>query len=310
MRHAPSGCLARSLTFTRPAPLLVALIGALGTLVFAVSDPVFAVTKNWNDSDGFWTGTAGTGSNWTPTGVPSTNDSVNIVFNDNVARTVSYDFASMPPVTLTGLTIDLTGGPMGSTTASTLSMPANTLSGGGLIVGNNGRGAFIQSGGTNNVTANYLDLGFFSASTGTYTLSNTGILSVAGNEYIGDAGTGNFMQSGGSNTISGAHDLFLGFAATGSGTYTLNSGTLSVGGNEYVGLTATGDANQSGGHDQSDWWSELHRCDKDALPRSQPRLNRPLHDQRLRQSHDRQRSCRQFRYGNADDSGSGLRVYH
>ena len=50
-------------------------------------------------------------------------------------------------------------------------------------------------------------LGFWTAASGTYTLSG-GRLSVGGNEVIGRAGSGEFTQGGGTHTVSG--DLHVG----------------------------------------------------------------------------------------------------
>jgi autotransporter-associated beta strand protein len=119
----------------------------------------------------------------------------------------------------------------------------------GEYIGYRGTGSFTQSGGTNNVSVDYgvdgnflnensLYVGYFSS--GTYTLSNSGLLTAPG-EYIGYSGMGSFTQSGGTNNI-GPDGLYLGYG--GSGTYTLSSSGLLTGSAEYIGY---GNFTQSGG---------------------------------------------------------------
>ena len=109
------------------------------------------------------------------------------------------------------------------------------MSGGSLSVsgneyfGNNGTGAFIHSGGTNNLgSLGGLYLGRNAGSSGIYNLSGSGVLS-AYTEYVGYLGTGTFNQSGGSNTVTSA--LSLGTA----GTYNLTGGALIVPGIQGAG---------------------------------------------------------------------------
>jgi hypothetical protein len=101
---------------------------------------------------------------------------------------------------------------------------------GRLYVGYYGNGTFIQTGGTHTVGWN-LTLGCNAGSTGSYELSDTGVLSTGtlaypstGRETIGSYGKGTFTQKGGTNSIHG--DLLLGAKAGGSGTYDLSSGDL------------------------------------------------------------------------------------
>ena len=128
-----------------------------------------------------------------------------------------------------------------------------TLTGFGVLsspneeVGNEGRGAFIQSGGLNTITNNgYLTIGVAAGSSGTYCLSGGGKLSAA-HEYVGSSGTGTFSQTGGLNSV--------GFLAIGSsGQYRYSGGTLQITGGglanqgvfdagQYAGaLTFTGSA--------------------------------------------------------------------
>ncbi|MGA7562400.1 MAG: autotransporter domain-containing protein [Desulfobaccales bacterium] len=127
------------------------------------------------------------------------------------------------------------------------------LTGGSLSVtsfediGYSGSGAFTQSGGTNSVPGT-LYLGYSTGSTGTYTLSGTGSLSVtgAGGEIIGNSGTGAFIQNGGTNTLS-IGSLFVGGASGTTDTYALSGGNLMVGGEELIGAAGSGAFTQSGG---------------------------------------------------------------
>ena len=112
-------------------------------------------------------------------------------------------------------------------------------------VGDGGSGSFTQSGGSN-VSSNYVYVGYFSGSSGTYTLNN-GSLSVLNgyNEFLGYDGTGTFTQSGGSNTCG---YLSIGNNSDGTGSYSLGgSGYLSVPNNENVGWNGKGAFTQSGG---------------------------------------------------------------
>src|SRR5262249_24343528 len=111
-------------------------------------------------------------------------------------------------------------------------------------VGYAATGAFNQSGGTNNVGGSLL-LANGAGTSGTYTLSGTGVLS-AGFEYIGNSGTALFNHMAGSNTTSA---LTIGFSANPSSTYNLSgTGILSVNGDEVIGLLGTSNLlNQTGG---------------------------------------------------------------
>jgi hypothetical protein len=128
-----------------------------------------------------------------------------------------------------------------------------TLSGTGSLscavteyVGFSGTGILTQTGGTNTISnPNYLDVGYIPGSTGTYSLSGTGSLSVKNGEAVGVMGTGYFNQTGGTN-VSG--DLGLGEDFGSTGTYTLSgTGSISASGVECVGFDGTGIFNQTGG---------------------------------------------------------------
>lgn len=145
-----------------------------------------------------------------------------------------------------------------------------TLSGGSLMVNSQSEyvgssatgtstqsgGTVTQSGGTNTINGGAsLYVGYNANSTGFYSLSGSGSLSISGSEYVGysAAGTstlsgGTFAQSGGTNTTSGAGTLFIGYNPGSNGIYNLSStGSLSINGHEYVGSSGTGTFNQTGG---------------------------------------------------------------
>jgi autotransporter-associated beta strand protein len=104
-------------------------------------------------------------------------------------------------------------------------------------VGYSGAGEFIQSGGANQWNSSLgimgdLFLGYNPGSSGTYTLSGTGVLSAFG-EYVGTTGcSGLFQQNGGTNTV-----CILGINPT--GRYKFTAGTLQVSGTK-AGLTNNG----------------------------------------------------------------------
>ena len=126
-----------------------------------------------------------------------------------------------------------------------------TLSGSGMLsayweyVGNSGTGSFTQSGGTNSVAyaswTSTLYLGYSASSSGTYSLSGSGLLSDYAAD-IGFAGVGVFNQTGGTHAV--ARYIVLG-ASGGTGTYNLSgSGVLLASAGEVV---DNGTFTQSGG---------------------------------------------------------------
>jgi T5SS/PEP-CTERM-associated repeat protein len=213
---------------------LFAVAMAIGVVVMQ-SSVATAVTKNWEVNNGLWTGLGGFGTNWNPDGVPVGGDTAVISFSDLTSRTVTYDYTG-PAVTLTQLTLDQTGSVFQQ---STLAMSANALASVYELVGVYGRGTLNQSGGTNTIAGGYLDLGYFSGSSGAYNLSGSGLLTSNGAEYIGDAGSGTFTQTGGTNGIYGGNYLYLGFGGTGVGTYTISGGLLTAE-SAVVGQSGTG----------------------------------------------------------------------
>lgn len=114
--------------------------------------------------------------------------------------------------------------------------------GGNAIIGNEGQGAFTQSGGTFTV-ANALYLALHGSGVGSYDLSAGGLSVNA--ESIGVRGIGTFNQSGGTNNINA--NLGLGENVGSNGTYNLSDGILSSTAGTYVGVNGTGIFNQTGG---------------------------------------------------------------
>jgi autotransporter-associated beta strand protein/T5SS/PEP-CTERM-associated repeat protein len=220
----------------------------LGVLVVVLLPANVSVAKNWIDGSSTWS----TDILWTPVGVPTLGEAVNIVFADGTARTVTYN-VSAPSLGL--LSIDLTGA---GAAASTLSIPGNnSLTANGIYVGgyngtavSNGLGVLNQSAGTVTTNPSWdLVVGHGPASTGTYTLSG-GALVANQSEFIGFSGTGTFNHTGGTNTVnaSGVGSFDLGGFAGATGTYNLSgTGALTVNAHEYIGDGGTGVFNQTGG---------------------------------------------------------------
>ena len=103
------------------------------------------------------------------------------------------------------------------------------------IVGYGGTGTFTQSGGTNSLS-DVLSLGLLFGSSGTYSLSGSGLVSAYA-EYVGFSGTGAFTQSGGTNSAS--NGLYLSGNVGASGTYSLSGGLLSAS-DIYLGWSGAG----------------------------------------------------------------------
>ena len=117
----------------------------------------------------------------------------------------------------------------------------------GEYVGYSGTGTFTQTGGTNTMNffaSTELCLGGNAGSSGTYSLSGSGLLS-ANTEYVGWSGTGSFTQSGGTNTLSSY--LYVGNNAGSNGTYSLSGSGLLSAEEVTVGSSGTGNFTQSGG---------------------------------------------------------------
>jgi hypothetical protein len=210
---------------------------------------VTADTRNWIDGSGNWN----TPGNWSPTGVPSTSDIVNIVLTDGVARTISIDQVTAP---LGLLSIDLTG-PGTTTTTLSAGGAAVDLDAGGIFVGGysgtaptNGRAVLNQSSGfVSTFSSSDLVVAYGAGSSGLYNLTG-GKLTINEGEFIGLSGNGTFNQSGNStHTVNAsATGIFaIGKDAGSAGNYNLSGGTLTVNAPEYLGYNGTGTFTQSDG---------------------------------------------------------------
>jgi len=151
--------------------------------------------------------------------------------------------------TVTALYLGAEAGASGSYTLSDSGSGSLLSVVGNEYIGENGSGAFTQSGGTN--TTMSLTLGDQTGSSGTYTLSGAGSLSVSGNETIGNYGSGAFTQTGGSNTLdapsAAGGELWVGTQG-GSGAYSLSGGSLSTNAGICIGASGgNGTFSQTGG---------------------------------------------------------------
>ena len=233
--------------------------------------------KTWQTTS---TGDWSIASNWYPSFVPTSSDSVFIV-NGGTA-TITQAGAECFRLTLGGTatgTIQMIAGSLTETnptygvqignaragsivqSGGTISIAnglflgnegggngAYAMSGGSLYVagpnlvevGNAGPGSFAQSGGICNF-ATELDLGYDVASTGTYNLSGSGLLS-AQHLVIGNAqtATGVFTQTGGTNSVS--NGLVLAQNSSSAGTYNLNGGLLVLAGSSSTLMQGSGSA--------------------------------------------------------------------
>ncbi|MBU1056246.1 MAG: hypothetical protein KKC46_20830 [Proteobacteria bacterium] len=180
----------------------------VSVFMFLVPGAGYAEDKYWVRVSSFWYHD----SNWNPDGQPQNGDNVYLTQSDETNRIVNYRNTVGPLPVLGSLEIDATGN---GTMTLQFKYFDDPLAASYEYIGLSGKGAVIQSRGTNTIT-NDLYLGMNSTSVGTYDLSGTGSLS-ANYEYIGYNGTGTFTQTGGTNTVSSA--LYLGKNSTGVGTY-------------------------------------------------------------------------------------------
>ena len=211
--------------------------GLLGIVVAGTSLLAAPVARgasySWQVQSGNWS----VASNWGGT-LPSNSDTACVANGGTVNVTVSETCGALS-----------LGNGEGS---GTVQMTGGGLSAGTQYVGVSGTGTFSQSGGTNASYAN-LYLGYNAGSSGTYSLSSSGLLvgysAVAAYVYVGYSGTGTFTQSGGTSTVGGYPNtliLSLGYNTGSNGTYSLSGGQLSASDQE-VGLNGTGTFLQSGG---------------------------------------------------------------
>ena len=131
--------------------------------------------------------------------------------------------------------------------SGTVNMTAGDLTVHCEEVGYYGTGTFIQSGGVHTVsTSGYLLLGYWTGSSGDYTLTGDGEL-IAGTLEVGAHGTGVFTQNGANSTVDVSKTLHVGMCFPGPGVYNLVDGQLTAAAEElnFSGGMAT--FNQSGG---------------------------------------------------------------
>jgi hypothetical protein len=208
---------------------LLAPAGAGATTLYWVTDGT-CDTGVWDNGSCWTTNSDGTSSGGA--GQPQAGDTVNLYQADSTNRSINYINTLYPTDVLHTLRINAIG-----TGTTTLSQSQDQLS---AVYEYIGSGAFIQSGGTNTISAE-LSVGRFLGSA-IYELSGTGTLS-AGSETIGFLGTGTFKQTGGTNTITN----ILTIGQFNTGTYNLSgTGTLSAD-IEYIGRSDTGTFTQTGG---------------------------------------------------------------
>lgn len=123
-----------------------------------------------------------------------------------------------------------------------LSSTGQLISNKNEIIGVDGVGQLVQTGGTNTIGDTFnMYLGLNSGSQGTYNLS-AGTLS-GFNQIVGYSGVGQFNQSGGTNNVA---NLVIGDRATGQGAYAISGGGLAVSNNAVVGLLGTASMNITG----------------------------------------------------------------
>ena len=213
--------------------LSICILATTGSaIVFTGRDAAPAATFSWQAATGDWSAA----TNWSGNLAPSGSD-YNFVVDGGTA-TVTTNNA------ICG-TLALGGGSSGA-----VQLTAGKLSVADEFVGNSGNAAFVQTGGTNNLSG-LIYLGYGVGSVGTYSLSAAGILNsnVISNgldgECVGYAGTGSFTQTGGRNLTS---DLNMAYSPGSSASYTLNSGLLSVSYATFnLGGSGTGVFTQVGG---------------------------------------------------------------
>jgi fibronectin-binding autotransporter adhesin len=146
----------------------------------------------------------------------------------------------------------------GGNLASSLALSASKslMVAGSEIIGNSGTVSATQSGGSNtlNGSDSILYIGYNSGSSGSYSLSGSGVLSIIGSsiggEVVGYNGAGIFNQTGGTNIVGSANSigqLLVNALPSSTGTYTFSGGAIAVAGVEVIGVYGTGTFTQTGG---------------------------------------------------------------
>ena len=231
------GCgrrFARPCWSARRRSSVVRLLGFAAAALLLLSSPPARADVTWSVASGDWS----VATNWSGGALPTSTDNADIYNGGTATITTTGDVCSSLS--------------LGSTAGS----GAIQMTGGSLAVGNYAYVGYFRHGHLHAIRRHehrlqLALLGCNSGSSGTYTLSGSGLLS-APYEYVGYSGTGTFTQSGGTNSISGGtanvpSGLYVGYATGSSGSYSLTgSGLLSIP-CEYVGFSGAGTFTQSGG---------------------------------------------------------------
>lgn len=126
------------------------------------------------------------------------------------------------------------------------------LSGGSLTVNNNlqvggyATGEFYQSGGTVELPNNWLSIGRFGGSKGSYTITGGIASTLGGGVIVGEDGTGEMTVSG-SGVVSSKSELRIAANAKSKGDARIDSGSIKALNNFQIGRHSTGTLTQSGG---------------------------------------------------------------
>ncbi len=199
---------ANSLTLTYPGSSWVPSANSMGT------------TYNWSNN-------ANWNSNVPLSGAPA------LLSIDGAGANVSLDTSYSAAAPLTDLYVDALKNPM------TLNQSANQMNAGTEYIGNAGKGAYVQTGGSN--TAGLLLIGVYAGSAGTYSISN-GTLSATTLKIADLGGSGSFTSSGSANVT--ASTLLMGSVVSGTDGLFVNGGNVTAGslsfdfGSELIAITA------------------------------------------------------------------------
>ena len=209
---------------------IVRLLGIAAAMLLLLSSPSARADDTWtNTTTGDWS----SAGNWSGNVVPTSTDNADIYNGGTATVTQSGELCN-------SLSLGGTGGGTLQVTGGSLSIGSSAL------VGVNGSGVFVQSGGAvslSNTTSGAIYFGYNSGDVGSGTVS--GGLLTAANEWIGYQGAANFIQTGGTNAAP--NQLVLAWNTASPVSYSLsNSGVLSAG-NEWVGVSGSANFTQSGG---------------------------------------------------------------
>ena len=217
------------------------LFMALGVLlvVLGQTHDARANTKTWQGGSSTWDN----GAAWSPANKPLSGDTAHVW---QAGASVTYQNPSDPSGLLNELSID--GGVSGATFGQAKDKVTTTET----IIGDAGKGVFVQSGGTHIVTGtNGMLMGNTASGDGSYTLSGNAVLSVDHSSYLGQHGKVTFTQSGGTANFGtdptpNNTGFSLAYGSGSSGSYTLSGGSLNAG-IIYAGGFGAGQFKHSGG---------------------------------------------------------------